>query len=152
MKMRRTPFYGDAGDRELLGPSFKLISVDEMTDVPPAALDLVGSMGDGSAELEAQELIPGAVKPLHPDYREMGTGIPLGFIPHQGENRRQRLAGVATWVPPEEPEPTTPLAPAMGPAPRMPTRRELLAQRKKHRRGKLDPELRRLQKAKLRGT
>lgn len=93
--------------------------------------DMVGSMGDGSSELETQELIPGAVKTLHPDCREKGTAIPLGFMPHQGENRATRRKASATFSHPEF------------------SRREGLLQRRKHQRGKLDPELRRLQHERL---
>lgn len=113
MKMRRTPFYGDPEDRELLGPSFQLVTLDEMTDVPPR-----------------------------------------GFMPHQGENRTQRRAAVANWVPPKQITPvpagsevTCGFHTGTTPAP-MPTRRELWLQRAKQRRGKLDPELRRLQRRK----
>jgi hypothetical protein len=131
--MRRTPFYGDPGDREMLGPSFKLIAVDEMTDIPPAALELVEQYAEAEAEREH-----------HPDYREKGAAVALGFMPHQGENRRQRLAGVATWTPPEQPQPKE----GEPEPPRMPTRRELFEQRQRQRRGTLDPELRRLQREK----
>lgn len=140
MRTRRTPFYGDPQDRELLGPSFKLIALDEMTDIPPAALELVGSMGDGSelADYELPSDIPQpALKPLHPDAVEKGAAIPLGFMPHDGENRTQRRAAAATWVPPVLPEGEQP-----------PTRRALWKQRQRQRRGKLDPELRRLQQRK----
>lgn len=51
---------------------------------------------------------------------------------HQGENRTQRRAAVANWVPPI--------------GEKMPTRRELLHQRQRQRRGKLDIETRRLQR------
>jgi hypothetical protein len=98
----------------------------------------VGNMGDGSAETESQELIPGAVKTTHPDYREKGAEMPLGFMPASGENRRARRAAVATWAPPTLTEGEQP-----------PTRRELWAQRQKQRRGALDPELRRLQRERL---
>lgn len=60
----------------------------------------------------------------------------LGFIPHGSENRRTRRREVAKWTPPE--------------GPNMPTRRELLKQRQRNARGKLDPQLRRLQRQKLR--
>jgi hypothetical protein len=90
----------------------------------------VGNMGDGSAETESQELIPGAVKTTHPDYREQGTEMPLGFLPHQGENRKTRRTAVATFQSEAFP------------------RREGVRQIQKQRRGTLDPELRRLQKRK----
>jgi len=169
---RREPFFGEASDRELLGPGF------------------VSSMGDGSEEdrtspflpeQEARELIQSmgyearramagaAAAPRtqpHPDYCEKGTELPLGFIPHRGENRQQRRAGVATWAPPKADQPKAEAGAGAGgeepgtrpggeppPAP-MPTRRELWKQRQRQRRGKLDPELRRLQrrKAKQHGT
>lgn len=66
----------------------------------------------------------------HPDYCEKGIELPLGFIPHRGENRTQRRAAVANFS-------------AEGA-----DRRELWAQRQRQRRGKLDPELRRLQRQK----
>jgi len=163
VKLRRTPFYGDAGDREILAPGFKLIAVDEMTDIPPAALDLIDVV-TLPAGAENGSGKPGAPTRTvsHEDYREKGTSVALGYLPHQGENRRQRRAAVATWVPPKD-QPKAETAgegsgdqdvgpePSPVPTPRMPTRRELWLQRKKHRRGQLDPELRRLQKAKLNG-
>jgi hypothetical protein len=66
----------------------------------------------------------------HPDYCEKGTELALGLMPHRGENRRQRRAAVANFEHPEA------------------DRRELWEQRKRQRRGKLDPELRRLQRRK----
>ncbi len=157
MKLRRTPFYGDDIDRALLGPDFR------------PGMALVGGMGDGS-EPEPLGDLKEPVRPAagaendsliaehpsqtvsHPDYRELGTEVALGFMPHQGENRKQRLAGVATWNPKDhgggqqsgaEPRPA-----AGAPPPPMPTRRELWKQRQRQRRGKLDPELRRLQREK----
>ncbi len=140
MKSRRTPFYGDPEDRALLG-----------------------SMGDGSEDQPKEEPLGGAVVELgtspgvettappkhHPNYREIGAEVPLGFIGHQGENRKQRLTGVATWSPKDHGDhggdPRVPLNSAVE---SMPTRRELLAQRQRQRRGKLDPELRRIQREK----
>lgn len=136
MRARRTPFYGDPQDRALLAPSFELLAWDETANIPPEALELVEQYAE-RREIETQDAIPGAVKPLHPDAVEKGTEVPLGFMPHDGENRTQRRAAVATWVPPKLPEGEQP-----------PTRRELLAQRQKQRRGTLDPELRRLQRRK----
>lgn len=69
---------------------------------------------------------------------ELGTEQALGFIPHRGENRRTRLKEAATW------EATPAQREAAGG--KVPTRRELFEQRKRQRRGKLDVELRRLQK------
>lgn len=69
-----------------------------------------------------------AVKPL-----ELPADIPLGFHQHQGENRATRRKNSATWAPQKGVDTS---------------RRELLEQRQKHQRGKLDPELRRLQKRK----
>lgn len=99
--------------------------------------------------------------PTHPDYCEKGTELPLGWMPHQGENRQQRREAVANWQPPKQtngaaasesaPDGASPeenAAQTAAPAERMPTRRELWAQRVKHRRGKLDPKLRRLQRRK----
>lgn len=69
---------------------------------------------------------------------ELGTEMALGFMAHKGENRTTRRAAVANWTPPEVPKDGE----------RPPSRRELWEQRKKHRRGKLDVELRRLGKLK----
>jgi hypothetical protein len=95
---------------------------------------------------------------FHPDAVERGAEIALGFRQHSGENRQQRRKAGATWVPPKTngaeatatasmpaPAPVT----ASAPAERMPTRRSLLKQRRKHQRGKLDVELRRLQNERL---
>ena len=104
---RRTPFFGTPEDAALLG---------EPTPTPePAQLVDV-------TEEEKGELL------------EQLERLGVGFAPHQGENRTQRLAGVANFVPPTKDDPS---------------RRELLKQRQKRRRGKLDPELRRLQRERL---
>lgn len=71
---------------------------------------------------------------VHPDARERGVELALGFIPHRGENRKTRRAAVATWEQPEDVRTT---------------RRELLKQRKRRDRGTLDVELRRLQRKAL---
>lgn len=182
--MRRTPFYGDAEDAAILnptyasakaspvwrelgapelqarGPGLTNVTFDEMTSFPPEAFDLIdvvtlpagGENGSEKTEAPARTV-------SHPDYCEKGTEAALGFMPHDGENRQQRLAAVATWQPPKD-QPTAKTAgegsgdqdvgpePSPVPTPRMPTRRELFEQRKKQRRGKLDPELRRLQREK----
>lgn len=83
-------------------------------------------------------------RPVHPDAVEKGIELPLGFMPHKGENRRTRRAAVAQWVP--HAEAVAEVAPI---GQKMPTRRELWLQRQKHRRGKLDIETRRLQKERL---
>ncbi len=143
---RREPFFGEAVDRELLGPDFKpaLEGFEELGDLPPdlAALQTLGT------EVEAQATIPGAVKPLHPDATEKGITLPLGFVPHRGENRQKRLAGVRTWKATPEQEKVAEGGPAL------PTRRDMFEQRKRHERGKLDTVLRRLQRERLkkRGT
>lgn len=59
-----------------------------------------------------------------------------GFAPHQGENRRMRLTGVAKFAP----------HPDMAPAEANGLRRRLLKQRQRQRLGKLDVETRRLQR------
>jgi hypothetical protein len=64
----------------------------------------------------------------HPDAVERGIELPLGFMQHKGENRRARRAAVANFAHPEV------------------SRRELLKQRQRQRRGKLDIETRRLQR------
>lgn len=78
--------------------------------------------------------------PAMPDYfpeHEAETATEAGgFTAHTAENRKARRAGVATWTPPAQEEN----------APRMPTRRELLKQRKRNQRGTTDPALRRLQR------
>lgn len=74
--------------------------------------------------------VPEDAPAVHPDAVEKGIELPLGFIPHRGENRTQRRAAVANFS-------------AEGA-----DRRELWAQRQRQRRGKLDPELRRLQRRK----
>lgn len=68
---------------------------------------------------------------IRPELNEFGTEIALGFMPHQGENRTTRRAAVANFE-------------VKGVS-----RRELLKQRQRQRRGKLDPELRRLQRKAL---
>ncbi len=139
----------------------------------PEDLELLGSMGDGSEPLpdyelpsdipqsfftELEESVAETTAGPHPNYRELGTEMPLGFMPHQGENRRQRRAAVATWSPKDHPtaEPVGAGAEESGtrpdvepaPPPPLPTRRELWAQRQRQRRGTLDPGLRRLQRRK----
>lgn len=109
--------------------------------------DEVGTILGAPAEQVRQALERGPE--VHPDARERGIDLPLGFMPHRGENRRTRRAAVANWQPPQvtqkegaaDPERSTygAAAPAM-----MPTRRELLKQRKRRDRGTLDVELRRL--------
>lgn len=75
--------------------------------------------------------------PLSPDHKpvpdwmsERGTEVALGFVPHQGENRRTRLGESARFSPKEDPG----------------VRRRYVKQRDTKRRGKLDVELRRLQR------
>ena len=93
-------------------------------DVPlePGELQLLGVDEMTPAHDEAIE--------VHPDYTTKGVEFPLGFMPHKGENRRTRRATTAQWVPPAE----------------APTRRELVRQRQKQRRGTLDVATRRLQR------
>lgn len=144
---RRQPFFGEAVDRELLGPDFKpaLEGFEELGDLPPD-LAALQTLNDFSM-VEVPGIIDGA-KPssrskTHPDATEKGITLPLGFIPHRGENREKRLAGVKTWkATPEQVK-----AAEGGPA--LPTRRDMFEQRKKHERGKLDPVLRRLQRERL---
>jgi hypothetical protein len=61
---------------------------------------------------------------------EIGTEVALGFIPHDGENRKTRLGEAARFVAKEDPG----------------VRRRYVKQRDTKRRGKLDVELRRLQR------
>jgi hypothetical protein len=124
----RTPFFGMPEDREILGEPAAAVWPE--VDTPPLLL----------------ELTPGDVKVLGAD--EIGAEIALGFMPCDHENRRTRRKASATWAPPKinqdrGPEATSP------PAPAMPTRRELFEQRQKHQRGKLDPELRAMQRERL---
>lgn len=162
MKIRREPFYGEAVDRELLGNVVRNVAFDEMadyelpSDIPQPTLEPADDLttvvtfpagGENHSEIQA-----GQAGTVHENYREIGAAIPLGFMPHRGENRRTRRAAVATWSPKDhggdqrsgvEPRPAAGVQP-----PPMPTRRELLAQRQRQRRGTLDPELRRLQRRK----
>lgn len=117
MRSLRTPFYGTPEDRALLPESERERFVRSMGD---------GSDGEPPPELDAPIPIP-----VHPDYCEKGIELPLGFVPHKGENRTQRRSAVANFAHPEA------------------NRRELLAQRQRERRGKLDIETRRLQRKAL---
>jgi hypothetical protein len=81
--------------------------------------------------LRVNELDANEEPSAHPDYCEKGTELALGLVPHRGENRTQRRAAVANFQ-------------AEGA-----DRRELWRQRQRQRRGKLDPELRRLQRKAL---
>jgi hypothetical protein len=179
MRTRRTPFYGMPEDLALLPESererFRVRNVvfDEVADVTPemlAKFDGADIFPQGM-EVQTSEGETGHVsgvdpetgivtisagqapaKEPHPDYREKGIDLPLGFVPSRGENRRQRREAVAKWTSPADAEFVTPetaqrVAP-IGDKPRMPTRRELWAQRQRQRRGTLDPELRRLQRRK----
>ncbi len=138
MRTRRTPFYGDPEDRAILGP-------DYLKDVVgPFAGAENGSQNteDPANTVHPVDLLAEAEQE-HANYREMGTEIALGFVPHEGENRKTRRAAVATWVPPNHAEQLEKIGAAV---PNMPTRRELWRQRQRQRRGKLDPETRRLQR------
>jgi len=133
MKTRRTPFYGGPEDRHILG------SMGDGTEAepPPAPVDIADQV---LAELHPEAEI------IRRQPTEHGTEIALGFMPHNGENRQKRRAEVATWKPPAYSSPKVDGGGAVHET--MPTRRELLKQRQNQRRGKLDPELRRLQKRK----
>lgn len=85
------------------------------------------------------------------------------FTPHTAENRKARRAGVATWQPPKTKKArnSSESRATLGqqdegdglpvpPPHRIPTRRELLAQRKRARLGTVDPALRRLQREAIR--
>lgn len=119
MRRTREPFYGMPEDLALLPDSER-----ERFEREPGLPEVYA---------EFDELH----QPAHPDAVEKGVELPLGFHQHQGENRTTRRAAVANWQPPK----------VEGEKP--PTRRELLEQRQKHQRGKLDPELRRLQRERL---
>jgi hypothetical protein len=151
---RREPFFGEAVDRELLGPDFKPAleqgAIAELADLPPdlAAIQTLNDLETvvipfAGAENDSDKTEVEQKVEHHPDYAEKGTSIALGFVPHRGENREKRLAGVKTWkATPEQ------LKAAEG-GPALPTRRDMFEQRKKHERGKLDPVLRRLQRERL---
>lgn len=99
--------------------------------------------GDGSPDEPPGFVLLGVDEaPKHPDAVERGTAVPLGFMPHRAENRKTRRAAVATWKPPAQTEAEA----AAQDAPQYPTRRELWRQRKRQRRGKLDPGLRAAQR------
>jgi hypothetical protein len=139
------------------GTEYPSVEVDELGNATPES---IASMGDGSETSAPVTLMAEPERPVHPDATTKGIELALGFMPHQGENRRTRRAESARWTPPKLITPKTETetagaaqsppaanAPnAAAPAPRMPTRRELLKQRQKQRLGKLDPELRRLQR------
>lgn len=100
----RTPFFGMPEDREILGE-----------DQPKQA-------AVGAGEEESGTIPDADPSPATPAHGQ--------FYAHNGENRTQRRAAVATWEPPKD----------------APTRRELWLQRQRQRRGKLDIETRRLQR------
>jgi hypothetical protein len=75
--------------------------------------------------------------PEHEADTAVGSG---GFSQATADNRKARRAGVANWAPP---------VPAEG-EPAMPTRRDLLQQRKRRDRGTVDVALRRLQRSAIR--
>lgn len=121
----RQPFYGDPEDAALIpGPDSP-----ELPPEPQFTLLGIDEMANIPDEALMSEIL-NQVKPMHPDYCEKGTEQPLGLIPHRGANRQQRRSAVANFQ-------------AEGA-----DRRELWQQRQRQRRGKLDPELRRLQKRK----
>jgi hypothetical protein len=109
---------------------------------------------DVSLEFELPEAAREFVEPGSP----LAELLPsLGFRQHQGENRKTRRAAVANWQPSQTngaaasapaagSRAPDPVKPAAAPTERMPTRRELLKQRQRNRRGELDVELRRLQR------
>lgn len=150
---RRQPFFGEAVDRELLGPDFKPAleqgAIAELAELP-ADLAQLQTLNDlktvviplAGAENCSEKTEVGQNVKHHPDYSEKGTSVALGFIPHRGENRKKRLEGVKTWKATPEQEK------AAGDVP-LPTRRGMYEQRKRHERGKLDPVLRRLQRERL---
>lgn len=111
----------------------------------PEDAGILGEIPPANDEVIAQHSLPA----------EVPSDIPLGFMPHQGENRATRRKASATWVPPKQTNGAGGIAASGGPpwppapAERMPTRRELFERRRKHQCGKLDPELRRLQHERL---
>lgn len=151
--IRREPFYGEAVDRELLGPDFKPAGgeqLDELAEIPADLAQLqtlevpfsAASSSGRTPGFDPENAGSNPAAATHPDAVEKGTSIALGFIPHRGENRKRRLEGVKTWKATPEQEK------AAGDVP-LPTRREMFEQRKRHERGKLDPVLRRLQRERL---
>ncbi len=157
MKIRREPFYGTPEDREL-------IAKFDGADVFPLGSEVQTSEGeaghvssvDPDTGVVTISAGPAPAKETHPDYCEKGIELPLGFHAHQGENRRTRRAAVANWAPPKQDHGGDPRAALNGlvesgvQPPPMPTRRELLKQRQRQRRGKLDIETRRLQRERMR--
>lgn len=143
MRNLRQPFFGmpeDAGILDAVSSSGRTSGFD-----PDNA---------GSNPATATDETIGAATADTPSVAESETGrqptvaVPLGrFYAHEGENRAMRRKASATWVPPTYDEQIEKVG---APVPKMPTRRELFEQRRKHQRGKLDPELRRLQKEKAR--
>jgi hypothetical protein len=127
---------------KIRAPREPFFGVAEFDGIVPG-LELRTSMGDGSADEAPVQFhghdpsapsVPQDTPTTHPDYCEKGIELPLGFIPHQGESRTQRRAAVANFQ-------------ADGV-----DRRELWLQRQRQRRGKLDPELRRLQRKRLKAN
>jgi hypothetical protein len=92
---------------------------------PLVTFDETGYFNPECQALANADLLPPMT---HPDAVERGIELPLGFMQHKGENRRARRAAVANFAHPEV------------------SRRELLKQRQRQRRGKLDIETRRLQR------
>jgi hypothetical protein len=99
-------------------------------DVPLEFEGLEMSMGDGGPDDPGPVTLALGAKlfATHPDAVEKGIELPLGFMPHRGENRKTRRAAVANFAHPEA------------------NRRDLLKQRQRQRRGKLDVKTRRLQR------
>jgi hypothetical protein len=94
---------------------------------------LVENMGDGSeSEPAPKVIVPDPPVPVH--VGEIGTDVALGFMPHDGENRRERLRQASLWRGPKE-DPGA--------------KRRYVKQRAKQRRGTLDIETRRLQRKAL---
>ena len=117
MRTRRTPFYGLPEDAYILGKEPE----------PPAPEAESVSITINGADMDRKT-------------GEIGTDVALGFMPHNAENRRQRLAGARNWEPGADAAPGTP------------TGRALREQRQKHRRGTLDVATRRLQRKRLNET
>lgn len=136
MRARREPFFGMPEDAHLL------------PEPAPGALDTEYEKAlSAETDRRIEHFVAGCemhrmpARERHPDFVEKGVELPLGFHQHDGENRKTRRAAVANWVPPVIEKKASNQAVESAP-----TRRELWLQRQRQRRGKLDPELRRMQR------
>lgn len=97
----------------------------------PEDAGILGETPPANAEMHEVRAVLDEIIVQHSLPPEVPSDIALGFMPHQGENRATRRKASATFTHPEF------------------SRREGLLQRRARQRGKLDPELRRLQHERL---